>query len=246
MVGRLPRQLRLSAVVKMTAATLAVMVPAALLTAAPVSADTTGPIIVHVPVTTAPYGQPIPISMTASCATGATCSARLYYRTTTPAALTVVPGVVNEPGFQVVALTRGATTVTGGGHDTVDWSGTVPGSAATTTGIDYFLEADQNGTRTVFPGTTTASTVQATGTYVHVKVLIPPLINHEPTPTAFADQPIPIQAQVSCSSGSCQAALYYRRTPEPQPLGPDPTVGGLRLPCRRRAQAHPWALPLCS
>jgi hypothetical protein len=96
------------------AVTLAAIGLTGLLVAAPAAAETTGPAIVHVPVTTAAYGLPINIAITATCATGAACSARLYYRSTAPAALLTVPGVVNEGGFSVVAMNPGAITPANG------------------------------------------------------------------------------------------------------------------------------------
>lgn len=175
-------------------------------------ADTTGPPLVHVPVATAPYGRPIPLSLSAPCAIGASCAARLYYRTTAPAALAAVPGLVGEGGFQVIALARGAAT-TVDGHEVVEWSGAIPAAAVTTTGVDYFLEAEQNGAVTTFPGSTHADSTQPVGSYVHVHVVSPPLLNHVPVPFAVADRPITVDAQVSCSTGNCAATLHYRRTP---------------------------------
>ena len=183
-----------------------------LLTAPPAAAETTGPAIVHVPVTTAAYGQPIPISITTTCATGAVCSARLYYRSTAPAALAAVPGIISEGGFQVLGMDPGAVN-TANGTEAREWSQTIPGGAVTTTGVDYFVEADHNGTLTRFPGTPTASTVQPVASYQHVHVVTPPLVNHVPVPFAVADQPYRVQAEVSCSTGNCSGTLYYRRTP---------------------------------
>ena len=205
---------RASVVAAVVAAVVAVLVPAT----DPASAETTGPAVVHVPVTTAPYGQPIPITLTATCATGAACAARLYYRATVPAALAAVPGVVNEAGFTLVGLSASAATTTANGQDTVPWSGQIPGAAATTTGIDYFLEVEQNGALTRFPGTTYAAGIQPSATYVHVLVLMPPLLNHVPVPVAVADRPVDVDAQVSCSSGNCEATLYYRTNPSTNTL----------------------------
>lgn len=178
----------------------------------PVAADTTGPALAHVPIATAPYGQPIQISFTSTCPTGGSCAARVYYRTTAPAALATVPGITNEGGFQVANLTPWATT-TLDGQQAVEWVHAIPGAAATTTGVDYFIEAESNGARTRFPGSTYASGTQPVGTYQHIHVLSPPLINHAPVPFAFADQAMNVDAQVSCSSGNCQATLWYRKTP---------------------------------
>jgi hypothetical protein len=172
----------------------------------------TGPVVAHAPVATTFYGQPISITATSTCPTGANCTARVYYRTTAVAALTVIPGLVNEPGFQAASLSGTATTVNG--HQAVLWSGSIPGSAAaSTTGVDYYIEADHNGTRTVYPGSTTVSTVQPVPSYHHVQVVNPPLVNHVPVPFAVADQPINVDAQVTCSSGNCSGTLFYRETP---------------------------------
>lgn len=177
------------------------------------TANTTGPPLVHVPVAVAPYGRAIPITLTAPCAIGATCVARASYRATAPAALTAVPGLVGESGFQVLALVRGATT-TVDGFDVVAWSGAIPASVVTSTGVDYFLEADQDGAVTRFPGSTFVDgAAQPVGSHVHVHVVSPPLLNHVPVAVAVADRPIVVDAQVSCSSGSCAATLHYRRTP---------------------------------
>jgi hypothetical protein len=178
----------------------------------PVAADTTGPVIVHTPATTSLYGQPVPITFATTCPTGAACSARIYYRTTVPEALAAVPGVVNPGGFSVAPVSGSATTVDS--QQAILWTGEIPASATTTTGVDYFLEADQNGTRTVHPGTATVDTVQPVGTFFHVTTVSPPLLNHVPVPVAVADQPMGVEAQVSCSSGNCSATLWYRKTPK--------------------------------
>lgn len=184
---------------------------AATLTSSPASAETTGPPFVHVPVTVAPYGQNIAITATTTCPVGAACSARLFYRTTTAATPVTVPTLVNPSGFQVVPLTGSATTADS--QQAVLWTGEIPGTAATSAGVDYYLEAEQNGAVTRFPGTTYANSTQPSGSFLHIHVLSPPLVNHVPVPTAVADQPMGVDAQVSCSSGNCQATLWYRRTP---------------------------------
>ncbi|MEA3077033.1 MAG: hypothetical protein QOF60_1941 [Actinomycetota bacterium] len=189
---------------------LAVVVAAALLVAteAKSRADTTGPAVVHAPVATAMYGQPIPISMRGSCLAASGCAARLYYRSTAPAALTTVPGLVGEPGFQVAGLTRVATGA--GGVEDVEWRGEIPGSAVTTTGVDYYLEADSNGSTTRYPGTPFAGGVMPIGIYFHVQVVSPPLVNHVPVAFGFAGQAFNVDTQVTCSTGNCQGTLYYR------------------------------------
>lgn len=184
---------------------------AATLTAPPASAETTGPPLVHVPVTVAPYGQDIAISATTTCPTGAACSARLYYRTTVAAIPVTIPTLVNPGGFQVVTLTGAPTTVDS--QRAVVWTGQIPGTAATTAGVDYYLEAEQDGAVTRFPGTTYANSTQPSGSFLHIHVLSPPLINHVPVPVAVAGQPMGVDVQVSCSSGNCQVTLWYRRTP---------------------------------
>ena len=193
----------------------ALLVATAVLThgPAPVAAETTGPAIVHVPTTTAPYGRAIPVTMTASCTTGgAGCAARLLYRTTTAAPVAAVPGIVGEGGFQVIAMARGATT-TAEGRDMVTWSASVPSSAVTTRGVDYFVEAEDGGLLSRFPGTAGAADVAAGGSFVHVHVLTPPLLNHAPVPFAVAGRAFDVDANVACASGTCTATLYYRRTP---------------------------------
>jgi hypothetical protein len=176
------------------------------------AADATGPAIVHVPTATAPYGQEIPITLTATCATGAGCAARLFYRTTAPAASTAVPGIVGESGFHMVPMARGtATTVDG--REAITWSAAIPGAAVTTRGVDYFMEAEHDAMLTHFPGSTTAAGVGSAAGYVHVLVLSPPLLHHAPVPFATAGRPIDVHADVSCSSGNCTATLHYRRTP---------------------------------
>jgi hypothetical protein len=184
---------------------LALVMTAGLLVATTASskAETTGPGVVHTPVATAFYGQAIPISVRTSCTSG--CAARLYYRSTAPASLLAVPGLVGEGGFQVVGLANVAT-----GPDTTEWRGEIPGYVVTTTGLDYYVEVDQSGATTKYPGTPMAGGVQPLGIYFHVKVLSPPLINHVPVVLGFAGQPLNIDAQATCASGSCQGTLYYR------------------------------------
>ena len=123
-----------------------------------------------------------------------------------------MPGIVGEGGFQVVTMTRGtATTIEG--REAVEWSAIVPGTAVTTRGVDYFLEAEVDGTLTRFPGSPTAAGVASVGSYVHVHVLSPPLLNHVPVLFAVAGRPFDVDAHVSCASGNCSATLHYRRTP---------------------------------
>lgn len=177
----------------------------------PAAADPTGPVIGHAPMTTSLYGHAIPITATSTCATGAVCSARLYYRTTMPESLAVVPGLVNPGGFTVAALTGTATTLDS--QQAMLWQGEIPAGAVTSAGVDYFLEAEENGFRTVLPGTSTVDAQQPIGTYFHVSTVTQPLVNHVPVPFAVADQPLGVDAQVTCSSGNCSATLFYRKTP---------------------------------
>lgn len=176
--------------------------------AVPASADPPGSVVAHVPVTTALYGQAISITFTSTCPTSAVCSARIWYRTTVP---DVVTPILTPAGFGVAPVTGTATTVDS--QQAILWSGEIPGGAVTTAGVDYFLEAEQNGTRTLFPGEGTGAIAPPVGTYLHVTVVSPPLVNHAPVPFAVADQAMGVDAQVSCESGNCSATIFYRRTP---------------------------------
>lgn len=177
----------------------------------PVAAATTGPAIVHAPTTTAPYGRPIVVTATATCESGAGCAARLFYRTTTAAATTAVPGIVEEGGFQMAPMTRGTAT-TAEGREAVTWSAVIPGAAVTTAGVDYFVEAEDDGALSRYPGSTTVAGTTPTGSFVHVHVLTPPLLHHVPVPFVIAGRAFDVDAHVACADG-CTATLHYRRTP---------------------------------
>lgn len=190
---------------------MAVALIAATLAGSPAFAETSGPPLVHIPVTVAPYGRDVAITAKTRCPTGAVCTAQVYYRTTTAAPLGTLPTLLNPSGFQVVSLVGSPTTLDS--QQAIEWTGAIPGTAATTGGIDYYLEAEHNGAVTRFPGTTYVNGAQPSGSFAHIHVLSPPLVNHVPVPIAVAGRPMVVKAQVSCSSGNCQATLWYRRTP---------------------------------
>lgn len=178
--------------------------------------QTTGPALAHAPVPTAFVGQDIPISLVASCHTGDACSARVYYESTPISGLQVA-GLHTWPSVDLqVGLSQSVNGIEG-----QEWHGTIPGSAVTSTGVDYFVEAEDNFATTDVPGTTyTASTGSAINEAYHVTAVSPPVITHAPVTISGASQDIPIEAQATCSAPSCTATLYYRTTTDGIPDQP--------------------------
>jgi hypothetical protein len=184
-----------------------------------VTDQTTGPAIVHAPVPTAYVGQAIPVEATATCeGVERSCSARLYWRTTPITGLQATIDGVTDTGWQVTDLTRGAATTIDANRDAIAWSGTIPGAAVSTSGVDYFLEAEDTGALATVPGGVFVGSRYATGVqpaahaYHHVHVVSPPLLTHVPPAYARDGEALPVHLQASCSTGACQATLYYRTT----------------------------------
>ena len=180
-----------------------------------------GPTVVHAPVASAFHGQSIPIEMTATCKQGHPSAGRLFWRTTP---------IESELGDRVdAALGRGwhevALTPTGAGvvddRDAITWSGSIPGGAVTTAGVDYYLEAEDQFTITRVPGGTFVGTNPVPDMnpvdlgYWHVHTVTPPVIAHVPTAFAPSDRSVPLSIDVACSTGNCQATMYYRTTTGP-------------------------------
>jgi Fibronectin type III domain len=171
----------------------------------------TGPAVAHAPVLAGYFGEDIPISLEASCGSAHSCSARLFYRPTQ------LDGPIQPFGgsWTRVDLTQGASE-TVNNTSAFEWDGTIPGTAVTTSGVDYFLEAEDNFALTQFPGATyvdsgsQGSLQPVAHTYQHVHVVSPPLLVHQPPAYGQSGQALPVTLQATCSTGSCAATLYYR------------------------------------
>ena len=175
--------------------------------------QSTGPEIVHQPVVSAYYGRPIPIKMYATCESAGPCAARLFYRTTGSAS-------IPEGAWQRVDLPRGSSLTRVNNTDAYEYNGTIPGWAVTTTGVDYYLEAEDSLTLGYYPGYSAADSgavpgVQGGHVWAHVQTVTPPLLTHQPTLFAQADNDIPLSLDAVCSTNNCTARLYYRTTTGP-------------------------------
>ena len=180
-----------------------------------VTSEQTGPLVAHTPVPTAYNGQAIPIEMTATCRQGHPCAGRLFWRTT-PITEDQVSATFGG-GFHEVALTpSGAGAVND--QDAVRWTGSIPGWAVTTAGVDYYLEAEDQLAVTRVPGATFVGQnpvpdVSDPGLgYWHVHTVTPPVIAHVPPAFAPSDTKIPLSIDVACATGNCTATMYYRTT----------------------------------
>jgi hypothetical protein len=174
--------------------------------------DVLGPAIAHAPVTTAYFGQDIPMRLTSTCSRKGGCAAALYYRSSSAVDDFFDP--VQDVGFTRVEMVPGEST-TLNGQDAMEWSSTVPGAAVTTTGLDYYLEAEDALAITRFPGTTFVGTpytagVESVGPFLHVHTVSPPLLNHVPPTFGHAGQSVRVSLEASCSTGACEATLFYR------------------------------------
>ncbi|HEX7168951.1 MAG TPA: hypothetical protein VF230_18380, partial [Acidimicrobiales bacterium] len=181
----------------------------------------TGPIVAHQPMATAYDNQAIPISAVSTCAAGHTCSARLFWRATPND--TDLVGQALSPlagGWHSSPMDDDGTTDIGGTSARA-WIAEIPAIDVTTTGVDYFIEADDNLALTRVPGGTFVGSpadpdvdTPAAG-YWHVHTVNPPLIAHQPVLFAQVDEPIPVTMQATCATGNCSARLYYRTTAGP-------------------------------
>lgn len=75
----------------------------------------------------------------------------------------------------------------------------IPGSYTTTEGVDYSVSVSEG------------AAVVSTPTY-HVTVVAPVTVVHAPAVTALPGKAIALEALVPCSSPTCTATLYWRRT----------------------------------
>jgi hypothetical protein len=187
-----------------------------------VSDQSVGPEIVHQPVLTAYYGRPIPIQFYATCEGSGPCGARLFWRTTGSAS-------VPTGAWQRVELPRTSTLQRINNTDAHEYKGSIPGWAVTTAGVDYYLEAEDTYALGYYPGTTFVDGqyvigVQGTHSYAHVQTITPPLLTHQPPPYAQADRPIALSLDAVCSTGNCNARLYYRTTTGPATTEPLLTI----------------------
>jgi hypothetical protein len=167
-----------------------VAVSAAGAAARPAAADPTNPSsphIVHAPVATAYFEQPVPITANATCS-ALSCSATLAWAVTGGLAKTA-------------PMTAGTPTAVANGTSVWSFAEVIPASDVTTLGVDYSI--------TVSDGTFT----DTTPTY-HITVLAPTAIVHVPTVTANVGQTIPIEAVVPCSTSACNVSLSYAVTPD--------------------------------
>ena len=146
----------------------------------PAGADT--PAIVHLPEATAWYGQPIPIEASSMCQSGSNCGVRLHYRSTEP--VYDVMGL-GAGAWSSVELTAAGTTSVGG-DEARSWTGQIPGTYVTTTGVDYFLEAYEDASLNRLPPSATVGLNEPLGGYFHVTTVSPPLIQHTPPLYAYS------------------------------------------------------------
>ncbi len=163
------------------------------------------PRIVHTPTAAALYQRPIDISGTATCAPSRTCTARLYYR--------VGNGLLLDPDstFASVPMTVSRRLV--GPLDAIEARGTIPASAATTRGVDYFFSVTDGSRTAWWPGTSSVDGyVSIDGTrvgYGHIRVLEPPHILPQASPSTAPSLPYRVRATVSCVTQQCSADLFY-------------------------------------
>ena len=169
----------------------------------------TGPAVLHVPVLSAFYGTAMPITLTSTCHQSSTCTARLFYRATDPS---------TAQGWTKVDMGRTGTT-TLGGVAALSWSAGIPSNLATTTGVDYYLEADDNFAITRDPASTYLNQSPAPpGTnagsplWFHINVVSPPVLTHVPAPFGQSGVPIDLTLLATCSTPQCSATLFYSPT----------------------------------
>jgi hypothetical protein len=164
------------------------------------------PRIVHVPPATAPYRKAIAITGTSTCPIGRTCTARLYYRTTTSTILDSLDT------FNSAAMTVTAATAVGS-LGTVTVTGSIPATVVDTRGVDYFFSVSDGSRTAWWPGTSAVDgPISVDGTrvaYSHVRVLEAPHIVPQPVPTAKQLQPLTLTSTVTCATEHCDVELYY-------------------------------------
>jgi Mg-chelatase subunit ChlD len=164
--------------------------------------------IVHAPVTTSPYRADIPISGTATCPQSRTCTAQLFWRTTTTTVTTSLPQ------FDSAAMTVTPGEVVGDtGQRRITVSGIVPGSVADTRGVDYFFSVADGETKTWWPGTSHVSGYYSVAgsrvAYQHIRVAEPPHLVPVPVPPTPAGVATTVTTQMTCVTATCTAKLYF-------------------------------------
>lgn len=167
------------------------------------------PHVTHTPVLTAAYRDQVAIEATATCPAARTCTAELYWRTTTSSLLDA-----NESDFSSAAMAvERVPSGEAGGQNIVSLQGTIPSSATDTRGVDYFFSLSDGVTTTWWPGTSAVDGyVPVPGTrvgYQHVRVLEPPHIVPTTPPVGHAEEPFRVTIQATCATEACQAVLYY-------------------------------------
>ena len=180
------------------------------------------PHVVHVPVMTAPYRTATPITATANCPSTRTCTARLYYRTTTnniDALLTNGAPTAQQFTDVPMNLTRVAGLT---GNDVITVGATIPASFADTRGIDYLFRIDDGSTTTWFPGTgQVPGYANVDGTrvaYQHIRVLEAPHITPTPVLTTKALEPYTVTSRMTCATEACSMTLHWRNDLAPGEL----------------------------
>ncbi|MGQ0615765.1 MAG: hypothetical protein ACT4PW_02050 [Acidimicrobiia bacterium] len=181
-----------------------------------VSEEDSGPVVLHAPVPTGYHGQDIPIRLFSSCGSGHECNGTLNYRTTpNPESLIEPAGTAGTGSWTTAPLSEVSRVSADADYDVVEWAATIPGWMVTTHGVDYFLEATDQFARTRVPGGTYTSTpgLQPPNVgYWHVHTVSPPLLAHVPPPFGSSGEDLRVELQAACSTGNCDATLFYRTT----------------------------------
>lgn len=171
------------------------------------------PHVTHRPALATPYRADIPITATATCPVSRTCTATLYYRTTTNTGDIVGDSALYGHYF-VQAPMNVAHVGTVGDTDLITVAATVPAFYADTRGVDYFFRIDDGSTTAWWPGTGQAQGyVNVDGTsvaYQHIRVLEPPHITPTPLPATQALQPYTITSRMTCVTQDCSQTLHWR------------------------------------
>lgn len=165
------------------------------------------PHIVHAPVATSPYRADVSISAEATCPAQRECTAMLYWRTTTTHI--GADDEVFESSTMTVSVVQERDDA-----DVISLGGVIPGSAADTRGMDYFIGVSDGSTDSWWPGTSQIDGyAPVPGTrvgYQHIRVLDPPHIVPSLPGVARTDEELAVEADVSCSTEACSVTLFYR------------------------------------
>lgn len=173
--------------------------------------------VIHAPVPTAEYGQPLEIEATATCPATRSCTATLWHRTTDE---DVTSSSESDFGSSPMSVTREAGTAD---EDLVTLRGEIPAELVDTRGVDYFLAIDDGSTRAWWPGTSHTNAygvATADGTrvgYHHVWVTEPPHVVHGPPTPVRHGEPLTITADVTCVTEQCTIDLFH--TPDTRAAG---------------------------